>query len=383
MINYFVYRVNVDYDGFYPSRILERRSGNKIVFNWTAYLEALDKGDIVLVYFFGGGCKAGIFAIAKISKIDLEKNKKNVQGTLIKFSTNNFEPLIPYEDNEEFFDNLFGLRKRGAEISIPTQYETPTYNLLKEIDRLTDICKSLNILLPGSPYFPKHDITDIPKIDLTKEISQLIKDRGVISAYFIRPSQASWITNSPAKLINITSAFNSFKKGDLTCVDFFADALAEQIHKFDGRSSTKYSFVTGVPLCQYKFKLGETDRVSALGKAVADRIKVPYESFFILKGRVSRRFYKICGLSTERFINDFRSNLVIRKQNTLKALATSKKGLLLIDDVYTDGVTTSTIVDFCTSISGCENLKFRIATLGLMVKKSNIDKNVEWRYSHG
>jgi len=53
--------------------------------------------------------------------------------------------------------------------------------------------------------------------------------------------------------------------------------------------------------------------------------------------------------------------------------------MILIDDVYTDGVTTSTIIDCCRDVPGCEDLNVKTITLGLMVKVSNISDKFKGR----
>jgi len=106
---------------------------------------------------------------------------------------------------------------------------------------------------------------------------------------------------------------------------------------------------------------------------------LPYEHLFILNGRISRRLYKKKGFFTEKFIADYKQNLTIRKKKILKGLVNSGEGMILIDDVYTDGVTTSTVIDCCRNISGCENLEVKVITLGLMVKVSNISDKYKRR----
>ena len=372
MINYFVYRINASYDGFTPSKIPERKSGNRLIFNWNAYLEALDVGDIVLVYFFGSKCKSGIYAVVKIYKYDLTKKNQNVQGTIIECSTDNKNPLITHEDSKDFFGRLFSLRKRGSEINVPRELEDKIYELLKENENLINKLDKQNILLPGSPNFPSYDITQTPLIDFGKEVSQRIKENNPICAYFIRPTQASWITQTPKYLPNITYAFNGLKRGDMCNIDFFANALAKQTQKYLDGVADNYGLVTGIPLCLDKLNAGEVDRVGKLSEAFAERKGLPYEHLFILNGRISRRLYKKKGFSTEKFIADYKQNLTIRKKKILKDLVKSGKGMILIDDVYTDGVTTSTVIDCCRNISGCENLEVKVITLGLMVKVANI-----------
>ena len=372
MINYFVYRINANYDDFTPSRIHERMLGNRFVFNWNAYLEALDVGDIVLVHFFGGKCKPGIYAVARIYKYDLTKKSKNVQGTIIDCSTDNKNPLISYEDKKDFFSPLFSLRKRGAEINVPREFENQIYKLLKENENLLNKLNKKNILLPGSPNFPSYDITHTPLINFGKDVSQRIKDNDITCAYFVRPTQASWINNAPEHLAYITYAFNGFKKGDMSNVEFFANALDSQIQRHIDGITDSYGLVTGIPLCQDKLAAGEEDRIYNLSEAFAGRIGLPYERLFILDGRISRRLYKKKELSTEKFVADYKQNLTIRKKKILRDLVKSGKGMILIDDVYTDGVTTSTAIECCHDIAGCEDLKVKVITLGLMVKVANI-----------
>jgi hypothetical protein len=316
--------------------------------------------------------KRGIYALGRISKINLEMEIENVQARLIDFSADDQEPLISYDENKDLFNSLFCLRRRGAEIFIPRDFEGQIFELIKSNHRTIARCDQLSLILPGSPNFPKYVLTQVPLIDLDSEVSDKIKHRDVVCGYFIRPRQASWIRDAPDELLYITDAFSGFKKGDMSNILYFADALATQIEKYWHKNKSRYPLITSVPLCQQKLRHGEVDRVAELAKAIADRIGTSYESLFILKGRVSRRLYKVIGYGTDKFVADYKQNLTIIKRSMIRDLALSDKELLLVDDVYTDGITTSTIIDSCRSMPGCEHLNIRVATLGLMLKKGNI-----------
>ena len=82
---YFLYRINSGYDGFLPCHIPGRAYRQCISYNWRAYCENLEPGDIALTYFAGQGCRKGIFAVAKILSIKIGVRKSNVVGRLLSW----------------------------------------------------------------------------------------------------------------------------------------------------------------------------------------------------------------------------------------------------------------------------------------------------------
>jgi predicted amidophosphoribosyltransferase len=380
VINYFVYRINADYDGFTPSKIPERRSGRHIVFNWNAYFDALNKGDIVLAYFFGGGCKRGVYAVTRISKIRYSPGGKKVNGTIIDCSTNDKHPLLAESAASEFFAELFRTRLRGAEIVVPTSRERRLYELLSTNNRILERCARNNIVLPGSHGLSRYDITDVPRISLNGDLAPHLKVKGLVSAFWVKPRQATWIRNSPQWLDNISDAFGKFKGGDMTQIQQFADALEDQVRSAYEKPRERFALITGVPLSNAKLKAGEVDRVAELCIELSDRLGLRYEPLFSLRGEISRRSFKNLGYTTEEFIRDYKKNLMV-KEGVLRRAAGSGKGLLLVDDVFTDGITTSTIQDICRNKIAGSKLEMKVATLALMTKKQNLAPRLMERFS--
>jgi adenine/guanine phosphoribosyltransferase-like PRPP-binding protein len=277
------------------------------------------------------------------------------------------------------FRSIFKLRMRGAEIVVPRKMEQKIYELLSSETRLVEKCEAKGILLPGSPGAPEYDITDIPKINLKRDPSHHLQSNGIISAFWIKPRQASWLHNGPTWLTQISDAFGKFKSGDMSNVEMFADAMEDQVSSQLKEASDHIGLITSVPLNAAKRKAGEEDRVAKLAQALASRLDVEYAPIFMLKGDISRRRYKNIGYDNQRFVRDYRNALHIRK-DMLKKMASSGQSLLLVDDVFTDGVTTQTIIDLCKEAQGCETLVIRVTTLGMMTKKRNLSNGTLRRF---
>jgi predicted amidophosphoribosyltransferase len=181
-------------------------------------------------------------------------------------------------------------------------------------------------------------------------------------------------------LYNVTSAFRKFKVGDLSDIELFADALEEQIRKVYKEPRLKFGLISAVPLNGAKKRAGEEDRVAKLSEALAERLGVPFAPLFMLRGEISRRLYKNLGYDPAKFEKDYLQRLTIRR-SALNSLVENEKSLLLVDDVYTDGLTTQTIRDAIHTLDGCSSLPVTISTLGLMTKKNNMTSRMIGRFT--
>jgi len=374
---YFLYRINSGYDGFLPCHIPGRAYRQCISYNWRTYVQNLEPGDIALTYFTGQGCRKGIFAVAKILSIKIGVQESNVVGRLLSFSPDNRKPLIDVKENASLFSHLDS-RCRGAEIIIPDYLDGMIYRLLCECGTIAAAYGPKSISKPGSTAIRAHSLRDVPPINYD-HLSRNLRKKGVLAAYWIRPTQATWMAHAPEWLQRITQIFHKFKTGDLSRLEVLALALAKRVI-MQVKTREKIGVLLSVPLNAQKQQNGEVDRVSALAKRVSTIVGVPYSRSLSLKGRVSRRLYKKHRLPNPQFQKRYRSNLRIRHTPYLVNCVESGQDILLIDDVYTDGVTTETIVDLLRREFG-ERVRVKIATLGMMAKARNMneDFSAAWR----
>jgi hypothetical protein len=119
------------------------------------------------------------------------------------------------------------------------------------------------------------------------------------------------------------------------------------------------------------------------------RVSTRYDGFvpalisdaFRLDGDVSRRLYKNRELTAEQFRHDYLKALVIRRTNRLCTSIRAREGILLLDDVYTDGITRTTVAEGLTREFPDHQLRITVATLGIMAKHKNMDRDLakSWR----
>jgi hypothetical protein len=377
---YFLYRINPAYDGFLPSRIPQRSRKGVLPYNWSAYVENLSLGDIVLTYFTDAGCRPGIYAVAVIESVDIAGRQGNVLGRLLHFSDDDTHPLIPVRSNEDLFRRI-RTRPRGAEIIVPESCEKAIYQLLVQDDGAVSEARSRNIYLPGSEPFERLALADVPRIRPRTQLSQGLRDRGLVSAFWIRPHQASWITRPPDWLSFVSNLFRRFKAGDLSRLSDLAKVLADQVSLRFSAVRRHVGLVLAVPLNAAKREAGEIDRAGALGEQLAQRLGLPYSPALELAGAVSRRLYKNSERSDADFRSDYRANLTIRRTRPLLDCLGQGRDLLLVDDVYTDGVTTETIAQALKDAFPENDLRVNVATLGLMAKLRNMAPDLanRWR----
>ena len=380
MPNYYMYRINPTYDGFFPSTIPDRTSRGIMRFNWGAYVENLEPGDIVLTYFTGNGCRSGIYGVVVIRNVDVTSDHENVTARLLKYSCNNRDPLVSVKDNAALFEKI-RTRRRGAEVVVPDSCESMVYTVLATDEELIAEVSKWNIDLPGEPRLRAFSLRQISLVNLENDLSAGVQGKGLIPVFWIRPRQASWIGRAPRWLPHISRIFNAFKSGDISRLDYLSDRMTQQIRRTVPRVRSIFSVVLGVPLNETKRASGEIDRVGKLAKALSDKIRIPYLDIFTLHGNISRRLYKRMGYSTEYFRRNYKRQLEIDTPKRLVDSISSDQRILLIDDVYTDGITTAAIIDALEQKFPKNEINVTIATLGVMAKQNNMNHDLieNWR----
>lgn len=377
MDNYYIYRVNVQYDGFYPENIRERSQGGKFIFNWRAYIDNLDIGDVVLVYFLGSGVRDGIYAITKVEEINARLYESNVIADILYSSNNNWHPIVSKKEYKSLFRGIM-YRPRGAEIVISASNETQIINIIKESRELTHELTKIGVSLPGLSAPLILDFNKIPLVDPKRDYSPKLKRLNIVSAFWIRPKQATWL-KFIGWLSNISTLFYKYKSGDLSHIKEFGRALGGIIKTYIGEHRLAVDFMISVPLSEEKRRQGEIDRVSFLCECLSDYLGIPYLNVLTLEGNISRVRYKRLGLSNRKFIRDYTANLRISRKG-LKAVNDSKGKILIVDDVFTDGVTTETIKKFVFRQFPHNKIEIHKGTLGVMAKVNNISSKLRERW---
>lgn len=378
--NYYLYRISSRYDGFLPSRLPERSRQDVLAYNWSAYLENLAPRDVVLTYFTGPGCRDGIYAICPVRKVNVLERTENVTALILAASHDDRSPLIPVRGNRALFDHI-RTRPRGAEIVVPESAEREVYKALRKVSGLLQIAKKHGIVLPGAEPVPVQSVADVPWIDLESDVSRRILNRGPVAVFWVRPRQASWMSHCPKWLRYITAAFSKFKGGDMSRVKEFADALAGRSDEALRRDGVHAGVVVSVPLNGAKRNAREVNRVRELATCMATSLGVPYTPALELTGDISRRLYKLRGKTAAEFGADYLASLEVRVTEELLECVARSRAILLVDDVYTDGVTTSVVAQALRKALEPTAARIQVATLGLMAKVRNMARKLadSWR----
>src|SRR2546425_12172027 len=77
----FIYKINSAYDGFTPAKIPERlRSGSRMKLGWKRYVEVVERGHEVWVYFRGPHAFAsGVYIKGVVRKIDARREQVSLR----------------------------------------------------------------------------------------------------------------------------------------------------------------------------------------------------------------------------------------------------------------------------------------------------------------
>ncbi|MCK4849702.1 MAG: hypothetical protein KAT11_00045 [Phycisphaerae bacterium] len=381
---YYLYRINSERDGFRPSVIPERVEKGMLRFNWRCYIENLDPGDVILAYFRGQGVRTGIYGVSVVRRIDLTTHHMNVCARLLCHSQDDGKPLIPVRGNEKLF-RLIRTRMRGAEVVVPEKADRALFQALSAGTDVVAAARSWKVVLPGDQSYGIRLVSEVPLVELRSDLSHSVQAANLITSFWVRPRQASWMKRPPGWLLFITKVIKSFKSGDTSWLEALAESMFEQIRRVFPKPQERLGVVVGVPLNRQKSAAGEVDRVCALGRRLCSRLSVPFSEVFRLDGDISRRLYKNVGKTVGQFRSDYRINLKVRPTKPLLECIRSGRKILLLDDIYTDGVTTSTIIDVLHEVFPGELVDVQVATLAINAKKNNMEQDLikNWSQNRG
>jgi predicted amidophosphoribosyltransferase len=315
-----------------------------------------------------------------VRKVDITSRSANVRARLLAYSVDNRNPLIHASGNGELLDRI-RTRRRGAELIVPDDCEQAVYRLLSSVDEISSAAARRNVSLPGAKPPPLSSVSDVPLVELGNELSSGLQEKAAVTAYWIRPSRASWIGRAPYWLSYITRVFNRFKAGDVSRIDVLADGLAAQIRNVFPDVTYRFGVIVGVPLNEEKRSEGEVDRVAQLAQALSDRIDVPASSPLVQEAGISRRRYKLEGSYDWEFRRDYLASLRVRHTKQLMKCLRAGEDILILDDVYTDGLTMETIIQGLEREFPNRRLSLKVAALGVMAKHRNMDSDLieSWR----
>lgn len=317
----FVYKINSAYDGFQPNKLPKRMQGRSLLLGWKRYVDSVDVGDEVLVYFLGPHRFVdGVYVRGVAQEVDFEA--RTVLLRVVRLSTD--KPLSLWPTSTELAA-LVSTRYQQVFV-LPDEVGTaPECTLTGDAgscqQRLCGSCrtwKQLPIIDRANLLIP-HRLTG--RVDAYAPGLWSIPARS----YLYQRGR----TIKPA-IFRSTTMFRRFKTGE----EALAFPLALAAHTALARAKQlDFDAIVPVPLSPDKRAAGEFHRTLALAKELGRLLTIPVKPWLTLDKPISKKRLRTQrGLSAAAFESAYSGCLRVSSGVT----GTS---ILLVDDVCTEGST--------------------------------------------
>ncbi len=346
----FVYKIHSGFDGFTPKRIHDRlQPGNVLQLGWKKYLDVVETGAEVWVYFHGPHAFVdGVYAKGIVRSID--RNQQFVMLRVREFAT-----AAPLTDPEMSARVAAVVAQRYRQVFLlPTELvPVPVCEIAVSAttcrNRLCDECpnwKGFPLIVPGDVLWPPRTGSDVDE---------------VVSAYWIIPSRC--YLNTEHKMARkgirqITEQFYRFKVG--------AESLAYPLSlgiftALKDRGLVEFDCVVPIPLSPEKVTRGEIHRTRLLSRELARLLGLRVAELLSLNQPISKR---ALGLSPKQFENRYRQAVVVAPE------VSRHHRVLLVDDVATRGSTLGVAAECLRSANPA--VEIVAATAGRMILKDSV-----------
>jgi predicted amidophosphoribosyltransferase len=324
----FLYKINSGYGGeggrFTPQRIPERLSvEGELELGWRRYLDAVDEGDPVWIYFTGPQrYEPGVYAIGRVQEID--SARRRVLCRIDDYSTS--EPLT----DDETTGRLAAAVARWYEqvFFVPDTWDTgPTCSIADGagscLERRCGVCFSWMSL-------PLIEPEDVRRPDRLQAVDRFAP------AYWVIPPRCYLSRGQIVEGVQHTSdLFRSFKTGNANLAYPLAlgmkDALARRELERD------IDAIVPIPLSPDKAAQGEIHRTLLLAAELSSMLVAPVVDALQLKDSISKRALLREGVGAAQFEEMYAERLYL-VDGSLEGV----ERILLVDDVSTHGSTLET-----------------------------------------
>jgi predicted amidophosphoribosyltransferase len=319
----FVYKIHSGYDGFQPRRIPERLRAERLLpLGWLRYLDAVEEGWDVWVYFLGPhSFEPGVYIKGTVQQIDLEQS--TVWLRVDEHRTD--RPLTHAAVNRRIAELL----KRYQQVFIyPTEWESPPQcNIASTVESCVNrrchecsLWSNLRRIDPNEYSYPPYIFDgDAPCV------------AALVPAYWVIPARCYLKTSRIAASIQQTDEiFERFKFGEERLAYPLALGMFEAMRE---QGFGRMDALVPIPLSPNKEAAGELHRTRRLAQELARLLDAEVVELLRLRYPISKRAYLNSGHTPSEFHQAYCEALEI---------VTSPVGfrnVLLIDDACTHGHT--------------------------------------------
>jgi predicted amidophosphoribosyltransferase len=320
----YLYKINSGFDGFTPAKLPERMVRKRLELVWKKYLDDVEKGDEIWVYFYGRHqFEPGVYAKGVAADVLYDKG-------YVVLHVNQSATAAPLTDHAD-------TAKIAAVVAVRYQqvFVLPESLGAKPVcDMQTTATSCLARRCGSCPTWARLPRINRRVLQTPQRLAEYV-DRYV-PAYWVTPPRNFLYKNhrSVRPSIQMSSElFFRFKFGEAA----LAFPLSLGMQRALGKAHTpEFDAIVPVPLSPDKAKKGELHRTLALATELGKLLGIPVREWLELSGPISKR--KL-GLPPKQFEAAY-----IKKLRVTGRVSRSNS-LLLIDDVCTNGSTLRVCAD--------------------------------------
>lgn len=341
-----LYKIWSGYNGFTPARVPERAQGKHIELGWRRYIETVEPGDRLWVYFYGPHrFEPGVYITGVVARVDLDIERVRVRMDWHSTTHPITDPATA---------NLVArtVRARGLQVFLfPEEIVTDDYCTLAS-DASSCSQHRCGTCTAWSRQLPRIRLRDYwwPQ--------RLHGVEDYVAAYWVRPRRAPF-SNLLKGVRNTSEVFYRFKSGEENLAHPLALGIASSLTQ---QHIEAFDCVVPIPLSPDKAKRGEHHRSLSLARQVGDLLDVPVQQFLTLDRPISKR---AMGGTPAQFEAAYRHALNVEARP-----ARPFDRILLIDDVATRGSTLTCAAEAITAVH--PDAQVSAATAGLMTLVSTV-----------
>lgn len=322
----FLYKIYSGYDGFQPKNIPSRMiDGRYLDLGWERYLDVVDKGDEVWIYYFGPHhFLPGVYAKGRVTSI-------NQADKQIRLRVYSYKITSPLTDDQTTQRIALLVRARGRQVFyLPADWEKVSdCSVFGSAQSCTQRRCEWCATWQGFERIYEDTIHAPPR--LSGRIETLI------AAYWSIPSRCYLSRNVIKPSIRqVSQILKSFKTGNANLAYPFARGIFEAMNEWGIEAD--YDCIVPVPLSPDKAAAGEIHRTKLLAKELSELLGIPFRPLLELKNPISKRRMLSAGYTYAQFENAYRQSIQVMSGST-------PKKVLVVDDVCTHGGTLGVITD--------------------------------------
>jgi hypothetical protein len=313
----FPFKINSSYDGFTPSEIPGRVKRRRLELGWRNYIEDVDKGDDVWIYFKGPHkFENGVYVKGRVA--DLALDRYRVWLHVDEYATD--RPLLSDAGDVDAIERVVGVPYRQVFVLPESVKETVDCTLATTGDscaerRCSDcpVWRALPGIKPADLYWP--------------EGLQDVGCEEFMAGFWSVPRRSIYEGREKTGVRRTSEVFMSFKSGNKKLAYPLALGMREALER-EGMAG--FDCIVPIPLSPDKEKHGELHRTRALAKELGRLLDTPVSELLSLRGPISKR---ASGLGRVAFTRRYRELLSVSPR--IKRVTK----ILLVDDTCTHGTT--------------------------------------------